>query len=299
MGDPPDPPDIDLGNDEPTNIANHVTYTDESSGDMDRAGRVQVNSQQVLKEDSSDDNITEEIISSDSSDEVYNLNKEGFYDKSADYKMLVEDSQRQLNETAVHYKKLYEECKQQNEILHKRITTVSNKNEDLLMQFSDLTEEYKTMKDQYQRSLEEQDATIQALNKSIAECDKNLSKAMVERNKNDIETLVSDYEEKLKAKDNEITTLNNHGNREQLKKISNTDILFNMTRKASAKNLTDVNKCDVPSCGSTNVDLIKCNKCSKFACEPCNNVQVAKLKPIMKKCNTVYFVCDMRHEHPK
>ena len=104
---------------------------------------------------------------------------------------------------------------------------------------------------------------------------------MAESNENEI--LMNDYE------DNEMTTLQISGNHNQLKKIINTDALFNM--KASAKNLADVNNCDGPSCDSTNVDLIKCNKCSKFACESCTNVQVAKLKPITKKCNAVYFVC--------
>ena len=103
-------------------------------------------------------------------------------------------------------------------------------------------------------------ATIQALNKSIAECDEKRCKAMTESNKNDIEILVNDYEEKLKEKNNEITTLKISGYHNQLKNIINTDALFDMKRKVSAKNLADVNNCDGPSCDSTNVDLIKCNK---------------------------------------
>ena len=63
-------------------------------------------------------------------------------------------------------------------------------------------------------------------------------------------------------------------------------------RKGSSKNL-DVNSftCEYPGCEISNVALIKCNLCSKWVCEDCNEVPVVKLKPIMNKCNTVYFIC--------
>ena len=63
-------------------------------------------------------------------------------------------------------------------------------------------------------------------------------------------------------------------------------------RKGSSKNL-DVNsfKCEYPGCEISNVDLIKCILCSKWVCEDCNEGPVGKLKPIMNKCNTVYFIC--------
>ena len=82
------------------------------------------------------------------------------------------------------------------------------------------------------------------LYKSIAECDEKLCKVMAESN---IEILMNDYE-----KNNEITTLKISGTHNQLKKIINTDSLFNMKRKASAKHLADVNKCNGPSCDSIN-----------------------------------------------
>ena len=53
----------------------------------------------------------------------------------------------------------------------------------------------------------------------------------------------------------------------------------------------EVLKCEYGSCGIENVDLIKCNLCEKWVCEDCNDVQVAKLKPIINKCKTIHFLC--------
>ena len=50
-------------------------------------------------------------------------------------------------------------------------------------------------------------------------------------------------------------------------------------------------KCEYSCCDQENVDLVKCNNCNKWVFELCNDVPVLKLKAIMNKCNTVYFVC--------
>ena len=50
-------------------------------------------------------------------------------------------------------------------------------------------------------------------------------------------------------------------------------------------------KCEQPSCDAVNVDMIRCNICTKYACEQCQNIPVAKLKTIMDKCRTIYFIC--------
>ena len=39
------------------------------------------------------------------------------------------------------------------------------------------------------------------------------------------------------------------------------------------------------------MDLIQCNMCSTWVCEDCNDVPVARLKPIINKCNTIHFLC--------
>ena len=102
----PDLQEAELDDDKSTNVAtDHVTHTSETSAAMNAACINQEFNQQELKDDSSDDSITEEINSSDSSDEEYTLNKEGFYQSSAksDYKTLYKDSQCQLNDLNLMY----------------------------------------------------------------------------------------------------------------------------------------------------------------------------------------------------
>ena len=43
-------------------------------------------------------------------------------------------------------------------------------------------------------------------------------------------------------------------------------------------------------------DLIKCNVCCKWVCEACSDIAVAKLKPIMNKCKSLYFICKACNE---
>ena len=64
-------------------------------------------------------------------------------------------------------------------------------------------------------------------------------------------------------------------------------------KKQNNRNITDIDNlmCEFNGCGGTNVDLIKCNGCEKWICEECNDVPVARLKPIMNKCRTVFLYC--------
>ena len=39
------------------------------------------------------------------------------------------------------------------------------------------------------------------------------------------------------------------------------------------------------------MDLIRCNICSKYVCELCNDIPVPKVKQIFNICNTLYFIC--------
>ena len=64
-------------------------------------------------------------------------------------------------------------------------------------------------------------------------------------------------------------------------------------KKGSAKSLdVEALKCKYPKCDNNdNIDLIKCNACGKWVCEECNDIAVPKVKTIMNKCHTLYFVC--------
>ena len=74
---------------------------------------------------------------------------------------------------------------------------------------------------------------------------------------------------------------------------SNEDIFRTRSKKKGVSKNTNIEltKCEYSCCDQENVDLVKCNNCNKWVCELCNDVPVLKLKAIMNKCNTVYFVC--------
>jgi hypothetical protein len=57
-----------------------------------------------------------------------------------------------------------------------------------------------------------------------------------------------------------------------------------MQRKNKTTNTEDKTTCGLESCNQTDVDLIKCNICSTWVCEGCNDVPVAELKAISNKC---------------
>ena len=48
------------------------------------------------------------------------------------------------------------------------------------------------------------------------------------------------------------------------------------------------------------MDLVRCDICGKWVCEECNDVAVSKLKLLMSKCKTLYFICkgcnEMSHD---
>ena len=74
---------------------------------------------------------------------------------------------------------------------------------------------------------------------------------------------------------------------------SNEDIFRTRSKKKGVSKNTNIEltKCEYSCCDQENVDLVKYNTCNKWVCKLCNDVPVLKLKAIMNKCNTVYFVC--------
>ena len=64
------------------------------------------------------------------------------------------------------------------------------------------------------------------------------------------------------------------------------------SKSKKAKAPEDELKCENHNCVNTNEDtLIKCHACSKWICETCSEARIAKLKPIMKNCDTLFFAC--------
>ena len=151
------------------------------------------------------------------------------------------------------------------------------------------------MKNRFSSVEIEKDEIILTMKKAIEESDAKISELMSD-DKLDIEALRKDYDAKFMTKNKELAALKRSTITGM---VVNTDELFCMKRKVSSRNLTavlDVTKCEGPSCNSTNVDMVKCIKCSKFVCEQCNNVPVTKLKNVMKKCSTIYFMCKLCDE---
>ena len=78
----------------------------------------------------------------------------------------------------------------------------------------------------------------------------------------------------------------------QLKRIESDEEIFRLKPKRQNKGtkLTELS-CEFIDCNEKGIDLIKCNACAKWVCESCNDVPVSKLKPIINKCRSVYFLC--------
>ena len=70
-------------------------------------------------------------------------------------------------------------------------------------------------------------------------------------------------------------------------KMKNSDIFVTKPRKG-AKDASS-NECAISGCENTNLDLIKCCLCGTLVCEDCSKVKVAKLRPLMNVCDTIYF----------
>ena len=80
----------------------------------------------------------------------------------------------------------------------------------------------------------------------------------------------------------------------RLRKINSEENIVRLkpkTKRAKGINAAEKLSCEFENCGGENVDLILCNMCNKWVCEDCNDVQVAKLKPILNRCKTIHFLC--------
>ena len=106
----------------------------------------------------------------------------------------------------------------------------------------------------------------------------------------DNEKCMAEMEEKLQEK----TQTNSVEKITGLHRIESEESIFRLkpTPKQKQKQTTnDELACDFADCNQKDVDLIQCNMCSKWVCGECNDIPVAKCKPIFNKCRTIYFLC--------
>lgn len=91
--------------------------------------------------------------------------------------------------------------------------------------------------------------------------------------------------------DNSVTVITS---KPTLEKRVSDEKLFRLLPTASQKKRGCVNDdlcCDFDGCNKKGVDLIKCSACLKWVCEACNDIPIAKLKPLMNRCRTIYVLC--------
>ena len=68
------------------------------------------------------------------------------------------------------------------------------------------------------------------------------------------------------------------------------------SRKKESGKSVNLSLFNCEGCSATFVDLIKCNLCSKYVCESCNEVTASKLKAALQNCKTVYAICKKSDE---
>ena len=80
-----------------------------------------------------------------------------------------------------------------------------------------------------------------------------------------------------------------------LHRIESDESIIRLKQSAKQKKkqvtTTDELSCEFDDCSANNVDLIKCNMCTKWVCGDCNEIPIAKVKPIFNKCRRLYFLC--------
>ena len=230
----------------------------------------------------------------------------------------------------INYKRLYEECEgnleEQRERYQKRVVILTNEHNEHMRECckadyerasteyntlqgnfdkleADNEENFNIMKTNLDTEIQDMDKIIVAQRPDIEAYEGKLSKFNSSENIIEHDKLIEDYEKAINYKDEEIAaqkeTINRLRNNTCAsntgfnRRISEDDI-FRMKPKerGSAKNLNEnVSTCEYLGCESTNIDLSRCNICSKYVCKECNEVPVSKLKQVTNKCKTIYFIC--------
>ena len=185
-----------------------------------------------------------------------------------------------------NYKLLYKEVTKR---LFEQATTGTQ-------QYRELQSAYNELQNKYKEDVEARDAKILSLKKTL----KNATESR-EKDRSDHEAMITEHTKEKDEKEKIITNLKEKLSESSkikingLKRITSEEDLVKLKpkRSSSKKSTTidDCTKCQFDSCGQKDVDLVKCNICSKWVCETCNDVSAANLKKVVNKCKTVYFFC--------
>ena len=152
------------------------------------------------------------------------------------------------------------------------------------------------LKTHYEKIISEKEKVIITQKMTIQECNekiKDYESDNISKN-GDREMLVKEKDDEINELKEKLKNVQESCKTNQLHQTYAVDDIFRMKpkrkTKTSSKNAKSTS-CDVQDCGSVDVDLIKCNLCNKWVCELCNDVPVVKLKGVMDKCKTIYFIC--------
>ena len=157
-----------------------------------------------------------------------------------------------------------------------------------------------TDNDLIRETLHRKDDEIKILKENIISITKSRND-----NRDDYETMINEHNKAMNEKDKVIEDLKkrlSEGSKTQtcigLKRVGSDEECIRLKPKRTTKvTKMPVLKCESEDCSEKDVDVAKCNICSKWVCESCNDVPVAKLKPVMNKCKGVYFICKECNEN--
>ena len=193
------------------------------------------------------------------------------------------------NTTAEHEKitKAFELISIENKNLHERIADYNTKLADYEMlkeKHNDLEKasesDFKSLKTNYETAIVNKDKTIASLVKEKEDLG-DLVKAMKVNN-----AALSDRleQEKLNlAQQNEVKLA---------RRKSEEMIRTKSKAKKGNKGTVEELKCEFPECENKDEDaLIKCNSCGKWLCDTCSEARIAKIKPCINNCSTIFFAC--------
>ena len=131
---------------------------------------------------------------------------------------------------------------------------------------------------------------------------RNMSKAMADQESvnNNKDSIITKQREELKRLSKQIKDLQAEKGKligEQsivkLKRKKSEEMIRTKSKAKPKKDTPAVElKCDLPQCVNNGVEsLIRCNACDKWVCEICSDLLIAKLKPTINKCSTIFFAC--------
>lgn len=187
-----------------------------------------------------------------------------------DYEILYREVKRRLFEQAQNSVSRYQDIESKHSEEMKKQKHEYSKREATLITDNDLLNEAISVKDKQ----------IAHLNENI----KEHSKVLAEKDK-----IINELKQQLAGN----VSCQTHP---ELRRVKSDEEMFRLKPKRTTKSAKHIElKCEFKDCNEKDVDLVKCCMCSTWVCESCNDVPVAKLKPIMNKCRSVLFTCKKCH----